>query len=337
MSKQKRKTLAHPKQARYFWLRFMLLCLLVGLGVLTLKTGQISLNWRDFFNTLIHLNKDQLLYDVFYYIRLPRLLAAILVGAALSLGGLVAQSTLRNDLAEPYLLGISSGAAFGAALAILISFPFIEVFAFIFAFVALFFVLLIGSVAKRDSTLNLILGGVMINAIFTSGVMFLIQVGTHQRSILFWLMGDLSYLPLNTIFIYAIFFILIYFIFQQLAKGLDFFSLQDQEIKTLGFNPIRLRIIFLVLSSLLVAFAVSYVGIIGFVGLVVPHLARMLLGTHHRFLLPLSCLLGATLLLGADILTKISFWQNTIPIGLVTSLLGAPFFLFLLLRQKKNV
>jgi len=326
---------SHPRQKKFFWSLFFLFFILLALISIALKVGHIPVSWKGVFKSLLAWQENILVRDIIFYIRLPRMLAALLVGAILALGGVIAQTTLRNDLAEPYLLGISSGAAFGAALAISIGFPYIEVVAIGFSLAALLLVLSVGFKRSKNSVLNIILAGVMINAIFTSGVMFMIYMNPTSKNILFWLLGDLSYLPLNSLRYMGLFFLVVLILFLRFSKGLDLFVMGEEEIKTLGFSPRMLRIVFLSLSSTLVAVAVSYVGIIGFIGLVVPHLAKMVLGTGHRFLIPVSVLGGAALLLAADIISRSPIWTQVLPIGIITSLLGAPFFLLLLLRQKK--
>lgn len=308
--------------------------LLIILFILSLKQGYVNLTFKQFIKVILGNHPDQLFHDIVFLIRLPRALTAILIGALLSVAGCVTQATLRNDLAEPYLLGISSGAAFGAALAIVSGFYAVTGMAFFFAIMALLIVILCAA-PSRFSILSIILSGVMVNTFFTTAVMFLMQITTgHEKSMMFWLLGDLAHLPFKTISDIATIFFVVTLILVFFAKGLDLFTLRDDEIKSLGKNPSRLRFFYLMLSSLLVAYAVSNVGVIGFLGLVVPHLARSFVGTNHKVLLPFSALLGAVLLLTADLLAHMT--PLVLPVGLITALIGAPLFLRILAQKKYN-
>jgi len=316
---------------RVFYFIFFFLLLWV-LFILSLKQGYVNLTLKQFIKVILGNHPDQLFHDIVFMIRLPRALTAILMGALLSVAGCVTQATLRNDLAEPYLLGISSGAAFGAALAIVSGFYAVTGMAFFFAIMALIIVILCAA-PSRFSILSIILSGVMVNTFFTTAVMFLMQMTTgHEKSMMFWLLGDLAHLPFKTISDITVIFLMVMVVLVFFAKGLDLFALRDDEMKSLGKNPSMLRFLYLMLSSLLVAYAVSNVGVIGFLGLVVPHLARSFVGTNHRVLLPFSALLGAVLLLTADLLAHLT--PVVLPVGLITALIGAPLFLRILAQKK---
>ncbi len=282
-------------------------------------------------------------------LRLPRLLAAIVSGGALGLAGAVMQIVLRNPLGSPFTLGISNASAFGAALAYLILdkplFQFIKtawlgiqqslvaVSAFIWATVGALFIIFI-SRKKGATPENMILAGIIINTFFmalTSILQFLaddVQLG----SIVFWTFGDLTKGAWNTLLIQALIIApaLLYF----LKNGLKFNALDagDQVAGSLGIAVHRFRLHSILLTSLLTAAIVSFYGIIAFVGLIIPHVIRILMGNDARFLMPASAVLGALFLLVCDLLSRSLFSPLIIPVGIITSILGAPLFVLLLLK-----
>lgn len=270
-------------------------------------------------------------------VRLPRVLLAFMVGGALSGSGTTLQALFRNPLVDPYILGISSGAAFGCALTIGF-FPFVPVqgMAFVFAVVA---VLLAYGIAKSQgevSRLSLVLSGVIVSAFFTALVSIIkFLVDPHRlQAIVYWLMGSFSLADWDSVK-KALPGILVGLTSLYLMRWrLNVLSMGEEEALALGVDVKRERILFLAFSTLAVASATSVCGIIGWVGLMVPHLVRMLVGSDHRTLLPLSISAGGGFLIAADTLSR-TLTSFDIPVGIITALAGAPFFIYLFRRGKE--
>jgi cobalamin transport system permease protein len=271
-------------------------------------------------------------------LRLPRLLLAALVGASLSVCGVVFQGILRNPLAEPFILGVSGGAACGAVLALLAGVASLWIQSALAFGGALGTVFLVLTIARRRGSMEtstLVLTGVMINAFFTAMIMFVISTTTDQKlhAILFWLYGDLAaanlqqvylLLPVTLIGVGLIFFF---------ARHLNLLNAGNQSAAALGVAVERVKLLLFVGVSLLVGVTVSLSGLIGFVGLMVPHLVRMIMGHDHRLLLPGSALFGAAFLMLADTAARTVISPSSLPVGVVTAALGAPFFVLLMAKR----
>ncbi len=272
-------------------------------------------------------------------VRLPRILTAAIVGGGLSIAGAIFQGILLNPLADPYTLGISAGAAFGASIALLLNIGFLGIysvpfFAFIGAVATLFFVLYLSSFNGQISSNNLILSGIIVAAILSAGISFIKYVADeHVSIIIFWLMGSFGSKTWVDVFLTLFFVSLGFFVFVFFARDLNVMSLGDRSAASLGVETNRVRVILLVTASLVTAVCVSVSGIIGFVGLIVPHLMRFLVGPDNRKLLPASALAGASLLLCADTITR-AVLPTEIPIGVLTALIGGPFFCYIF-RQRQ--
>jgi len=275
-------------------------------------------------------------------VRLPRILTSALVGGGLAVAGAVFQAILLNPLADPYTLGISSGAAFGASLAIIltifgIAIPAwfsIPLFAFMGAMATLIGVFSLASTDNRLSSNTLILSGVIIAAILSAGIGFIKYLADEQVSIIiFWLMGSFvgrtwgDVLTTSVIVFPGLLFTL-YF-----ARDLNIMALGERTANTLGVDSSRVKKMLLVCASLITAICVSVSGIIGFIGLIIPHLLRMIMGPDNRILLPACFLGGATLLLAADTITR-AWLPSEIPIGVLTSLIGGPFFCYIFRKKQ---
>jgi iron complex transport system permease protein len=275
-------------------------------------------------------------------VRLPRILTAALVGGGLAVAGAVFQAILLNPLADPYTLGISSGAAFGASLAIVLSifgitipaWFSIPVFAFLGAMATLIGVFSLASTDNKLSSNTLILSGVIIASILSAGIGFIKYLADEQVSIIiFWLMGSFvgrSWADVSTTCI-VIFPGLIFMLYY--ARDLNIMALGERTADTLGVETAKIKKRLLICASLVTAIAVSVSGIIGFVGLIIPHLLRMILGPDNRALLPACFLGGAILLLGADTITR-AWLPSEIPIGVLTSLIGGPFFCYIFRKKQ---
>lgn len=279
---------------------------------------------------------------IFLIIRFPRVLLAIAAGAGLSAAGAAIQAVLRNPLASSYTLGVSSAAGFGATLAIGLGMgiwggKYILVGnAFVFGMTSMFLVYGIARI-KGISPGTLILAGIAINYLFSaliSLIKYMVEMG-DLASIVFWLMGGLNQATWeNTCIVFVLVLIPTSFLLLRYSWDLNVMSSGDEVATSLGVHPERTRIAVLMLATLITSAVVSFTGIIGFICLIGPHIARMLIGNDHRFLLPLSCLTGAVLLLASDTIGRVIMQPMELPVGIVTALLGVPFFLHLLLRSK---
>ena len=272
-------------------------------------------------------------------IRLPRILMACLVGCSLSAAGATYQGVFQNPMASPDILGASSGAAFGAALAILTgaSTRGITTSAFFFSLVTVLLVYLIARRAPGLRVVNLILAGIMVSSLFSAGTSYIKLVAdpTNQLpQITYWLMGSLSGTRLADIphaFLPMLLGLLPLFL---LRWQINLLSLGDQEARTLGVNMDLVRLALILGSTLVTAASVSFSGMIGWVGLVIPHLCRKLVGSDYRYLMPGSFLAGATFLLVVDDVSR-NLLAVEIPIGILTAFIGAPFFLYLITQKEK--
>lgn len=279
-------------------------------------------------------------------LRLPRVLMAVLVGAALACGGTAMQGLFRNPLADPGLIGVSAGAAVGAVAMIVLGHVFAGVFseastpyrvtmaAFIGGLVATMLVYAIGR--RRPGVATLLLAGVAINAMAMAGIGMLTFLASENqlRDLTFWTLGSLGGSDWTRLWIVAPLTLLPLLAMPRLARALNALLLGEQEASLLGFRTERLQPLLIALVALMVSAAVAMTGVIGFVGLVVPHLLRLVWGPDHRILLPASALGGAALLVAADTLARALVVPAELPIGVLTALLGGPFFLWLLLRAR---
>ena len=284
---------------------------------------------------------DSVTATIIWQIRLPRVILAAFVGGTLALGGLVFQALLRNPLAEPYILGISGGSAIGAILAMLIGlsyFPGVAIFSFAGSLLVLAFVTTLAGSTLGNTMLSrdsLLLGGVMMNAFCAAVIMFLISMtrSFQVQHILYWLMGDLATIQKGQLLILLLVvpcFVVI-FIF---ARPMNLLLLGRETAAAMGINVKKTVLVLLIITSLMVSIIVSLSGLIGFVGLVIPHIFRLVLGPDHRLLVP-SCLLGgASYLILCDLLARVLPSSGELPVGIVTALIGAPLFIILLLRHR---
>jgi len=278
---------------------------------------------------------------VVFDVRLPRILTATLVGGGLAMSGVIYQGILLNPLADPYTLGVSSGAAFGAALALLANLTMmghfsVPLFAFGGAALTLLVVLYLSSFNGQISANTLILSGVIVGAILAAGISFLKYLADEQVSvIIFWLMGSFASRTWADVAVVAgavLCGLVLSFFY---ARDLNILSLGSRSADTLGVESTRVRWILLLGASLVTAVCVSVSGIIGFIGLIVPHLMRFLVGPDNRKLLPVSILAGALLLLVADTVTR-AVLPVEVPIGVLTALIGGPFFCVIFRRRQRR-
>ena len=268
-------------------------------------------------------------------IRLPRILLAGLVGFSLSLGGVVFQAILRNPLADPFILGISSGSAFGAVLGILAGFSFslgVPATAFCGALVTIYLLMALGIRKMGMESSTILLTGVIINAFFTAIIMLVISMAADNRlhTMLFWLYGDLSQSRYGPLGFLAPVLVLGSLVIYGFARHLNLITAGEETAVQLGVEVEKTKKACLLVVSVMMGLVVSFSGLIGFVGLIVPHLARMAFGSDHRLLIPVAALGGASFLIVADTLARILISPSELPVGVVTAFLGAPFFIYLL-------
>lgn len=310
--------------------------------------GQIKLSeieWTATYESLIKGEFRQTDFYLLMTLRLPRVIAAILTGSALALSGLVMQACIQNPLADPYILGVSSGATAGATFAIVLlpliyiehSSMSITVFAFVGGIVTTLIILRLSRLFQNQLTL-LILIGVVINAICQSLTSLFIYRAPNSdavKSATYWTMGSLVGVTSKDLWFLFIILALASFYFFQKAYVLDLLLLGQEQANSLGIDSVAYQRKMMIIVAVLTSFFVSQTGIIGFVGLIVPHLARKLVGNRHRAVIIVSLLLGSLLLMLSDILARILVRNGELPIGVVTSLIGAPLFFMILVEKYK--
>lgn len=278
-------------------------------------------------------------------IRLPRVILAGLVGSALATAGATYQGLFRNPLADPYLIGVAQGASLGAVIGFMlptnwhgIGAGVIPLFAFIGAIISTAIVYGLARVGKTLPVTTLILAGVALGALLGSIVSFLIiSSGEKMHSIIFWLMGSFSlseWSEVKIILPYIMTGVVVILVF---ARSLNIMQLDEEQAQQLGVDVEKVKLVLLAAATVITAAAVSFVGTIGFVGIIVPHAVRLIWGPDHRFLLPLSILSGAIFLVLADLIARTILAPTEIPIGVITAICGAPFFLYLLRKRKRMI
>ena len=281
-------------------------------------------------------------HDIIWLLRLPRLALAALVGMGLSVCGVIMQAVVKNPLADPYILGISSGASLGATAAILLGIGvalgenFVGIAAFIGAFAMSLGVLFISNLGGRSNSIKLLLGGMALSAVcgaFSSFIVYFANNKDGMQSIAYWMMGSFAGAKWETLMIIAPIVILAVLFLWTQSRMLNLMLLGDESALTLGTDLHIYRQIYLLVSSLIVGFVVYSAGMIGFVGLVVPHVIRMLVGTDHKKLIPVAALTGAIFLVVADGLCRIIIPRTELPIGILISIIGAPCFVYLMIKK----
>ncbi|HKL43321.1 MAG TPA: iron chelate uptake ABC transporter family permease subunit [Clostridia bacterium] len=276
-------------------------------------------------------------------IRLPRIILAGIVGVALASSGVVFQAIFKNPMADPYILGISSGAAFGATLVIIfgISFSFlglsmISIGAFLGAMITTFLVYNIAKLNNRTPVITLLLSGIAISFFLSAFINLLMTMNNDQvEKIVFWTMGSVSAASWKSVAISILPVTIGVSIFVFFSKELNVILMGEETAQNLGINVETIRKLLLGVASIVSAAVVAVSGIIGFVGLIVPHAMRMIVGPDHKRLFPYTIISGAVFMIVADTISRIALNPTEIPIGVITSLIGAPYFIFLLVKNKK--
>ncbi|MBC2745027.1 MAG: iron ABC transporter permease [Desulfosarcina sp.] len=299
--------------------------------------GSITAVWATLFQDG---TGDAMQGAIIWRIRFPRVLLAALVGAALSLGGLVFQALLKNPLAEPYILGVSGGAAIGAIIGIILGLsriPGVGVTAFLGSLATLLLIIIISSgraILVKDA---LLLSGVMINAFCSAVIMFLLSItqDSSLHNIIFWLMGDLSASQIHHVGMLAAVLLPCFIVIFIHSNRMNLVLLGSDMAASMGVNVRLVTLVLLVTTSLMISVTVSQCGLIGFVGLVIPHLLRLVIGPDHRVLVPACILGGGAYMVVCDLLARVLPPQGEMPGGVITAMIGAPLFIILLRRSKQ--
>lgn len=330
--------------------QFMIVSVIVlGIFLVSFGLGRYPIPIRDVVNFLTFgifsketIDMSATASKVFYSIRLPRVIAAMTVGAALSVSGAVFQGMFRNPLVSPDILGVTSGASFGAAMGILLGGTtayMVPTFAFIFGVLAMVAAYTIATATRGESTIMLVLSGMVVSSFFSAALSLIKFVADPQDklpSIVYWLMGQFSRITWDATITLLLVVVPCMIVVYLLSWKLDLLSLGDDEAASLGLNVNMLRFLLITAATFLVAVSVSTAGAIGWVGLVVPHIARMLSGSEHTVSIPMAALVGGGFLLLMDDFAR-NITTGEIPIGILTAAIGAPFFAYLLIKRKNNV
>lgn len=293
------------------------------------------------FETNISLEKYELLQSIIFEIRLPRIISAILIGSSLAISGAAFQAMFVNPLVSPGILGVLSGASFGAALGMIMQWNwfFINISTFIFGMGAVIFALFISYIySSAKNMIILVLGGIISSSLFSALLSIIKYVADPNDSlpaITYWLMGSLAFGTTDIVWkltIPMLFGILILIFF---SKYLNALSLGDEEAKTLGIDTKKVKLIVIIVATFISALSVILAGIIGWIGLIIPHIARLLFGADNKIILPMSALLGSIFLLLVDTISRIIF-SFEVPIGIITAIIGIPIFIMVLKNAKKG-
>jgi len=326
----------------------VLVSLLLALSIISAKFGAVEITGKVIYHALTHSLSGKEIIDlnerIFLLIRLPRVIMGVFVGAALGVGGVLMQALFRNPIVEPGLVGTSSGSAFGAALYFVLGATFyfdlgewtLPIAACIGGIVSTAMVFYLSQSAKnnKSSVVSLLLTGIAINALFLSGVGFLSYIARdpQARNITFWYLGTLSGSYWEGLYFVAGVTIVCLLLSLRFSKQLNALMLGELEAQLLGVSIRQLKMKVLFLNVVMVAVATAFVGVIGFVGLIVPHLLRMIHGSDNRFLIWAGALLGALVLTASDLAARLFLSPAELPIGIVTSIIGVPVFIVLLRR-----
>ncbi len=339
----------------YLFFAFFLFIVMIISALTAVTIGTTDISISEVYNVIIHNVLDLFgvdymsqefgsgpIHDIVWFIRLPRIILAIGVGMGLSICGVVMQAIVKNPLADPYILGVSSGASFGATLAIMLGVGSIfganavGVMGFLGAFIISILVLVISNIGGRANSIKLLLSGMALSSICSAISSFIVYFAHDKEgmmSITYWLMGSLAGANWDSnLIILVIVFICTLFFWSQ-HRIFNLMLLGDEVAITLGTDLQKYRYMYLLISSIIVGFVVYASGLIGFVGLIIPHIVRMIFGTDHKKLIPIAALLGSIFLIWADVLSRIIIPNSELPIGILISLIGSPCFIYLMIKK----
>lgn len=335
---------------------FLLTLILLAAGLIfsimaAITFGNADISLKDVYSVILYeLFKikrfsqfsEGAVHDVVWLIRFPRVILALAVGTGLSICGVVMQAIVKNPLADPYILGVSSGASLGATFAIMLGVGsffgdnFVGFMAFVGALLTSFVVMAIANMGGRANAGKLILSGTAVSSVcsaFSSFIIYIVNDNNATAEVMRWTMGSLAGASWSRVAIIFPVIVLCTLIFWSQYRSLNLMLLGDEVSITLGTNLRKSRTVYLILCSVMVGFAVYAAGMISFVGLVIPHIIRILFGTDHKRLIPLSALLGGIFLIWADVACRIILKNAEMPIGILVSMIGAPCFIYLLIKR----
>ena len=329
---------------------FLLLCILISVtvgsaSITILESLKILLSKIPFLGQLVEVDQIKSTYEVIVWqVRMPRILQAALVGGSLAVVGCTFQAIFRNALADPHILGISSGASLGATLGILsgITLNFFglgitSIFAFIGAILTVILVYRVGTLGNRMAVTNLLLVGTAISTLLSAMISLLMIYNREQlEKVYLWTLGSFSAANWNKVVFLASISLIGIIVINIFSRDLNVLLTGDEVAASLGIDTIKIKKILIVVASLLVSASVSVSGAIGFVGLIIPHCMRLLIGSDHRTLIPFSALGGASFMVICDTLARTIAQPTEIPVGVITAVFGAPYFIFLLYRHTKS-
>ncbi|WP_386697407.1 FecCD family ABC transporter permease [Lonepinella sp. MS14436] len=317
---------------------FLLFCLLLVGILISLSVGRMSISLENVVATLLGNNTNEIENNVILILRLPRIFTALLVGAGLAIAGVTYQGVFKNPLVSPDLLGVSGGACIGASIAILLGLGAfsIQSFAFVGGIIAVTLTMLVPILMRRDSMIILVLAGIIVGGFMGASlglIKYLADPETQLADIVYWSLGSLTKSNFKNLLAFSPIMILTAFVLFLLRWRINLLSLGEQQAKLIGVNIKMERNLMILCSTLLTASAVCLSGTIGWIGLVIPHLARLLIGDDNIKTLPLAALIGAIFLLLIDTLAR-NLYTEEIPLGILTGFIGAPFFAWVLVKQR---
>ena len=335
----------------YIGVSIILVIILVFSILITVTMGSVDISIKDVYEIIMYkilgigdaklLSKGPV-HDIVWFVRLPRIILAVAVGIGLSVSGVIMQAIVKNPLADPYVLGVSSGASLGATLAIMLGVGtffgsnYVGICAFLGAFAISILVLTLANVKGRANSTKLLLSGMALSTVcsaFSSFVVYFSNDKNAAQAIVYWLMGSLAGAKWENIRIIFPIVILATLFFITQYRTLNLMLLGDEVSITLGTDMNKYRQIYLIITSIVIGFIVYSSGIIGFVGLIIPHLARIIFGTDHKRIIVVSALIGAIFMVWADVLSRIIMKGNELPIGILISMIGAPIFIYLMISK----
>ncbi len=320
---------------------FTIILIIIPILFISIMLGSIRINPADTINILLHKifniplkeNITTSMISIIWVLRLPRVIIAFLIGAALSVAGCVLQSTLKNPLASSYTLGVSSGAALGASIAIILNISSlfaVPVFALVFGVLSIFIVIAFASKIDKQMNVNTIILFGLIFSIFINALQGLIMLFSDDsiRNIVFWQMGSFASKGFTHIIILLPIILVSVLILYSKNMALDILTFGEDSSLSMGINQKKMKWIFILISTVLTGVSVAFVGIIGFVDIIAPHITRRLFGSSHRLIIIGSFLIGGIFMVIADLLARVLIAPNELPVGMITALLGAPFFAY---------
>jgi iron complex transport system permease protein len=312
------------------WVILLLSVLLLVAVAASCLFGSVNLSWKDLLQS-----------EIFWNLRLPKTIVCMIVGAVLAVCGAAYQGIFRNPLTDPYVLGVSSGASLGASVAILLGLDAIlwgvEGMALVAALLTVLLIYRIASIGNRMHTTTLLLTGVCLTLLISSIISFLIVLNPHKmNNIIFWTMGGFNTAFVEDIYVLAPVAAVGIGVVLWYSRDLNLLLAGSEEAKSMGVEVEKVKRNLLLFTTLMVAFAVSICGVIGFVGLIVPHAVRLVTGPDNRKVVPYSMFCGAIFLLVCYTIARLPYWSGELPVGSLTSMVGAPLFIYLLYKNKKS-